>query len=167
MPKDTSRRKVVPPPGLNDVDMNERGERSGPLANYGTEFDKPNLLLKRVFDAWEVKEAYLVNGYQSYDGPCTPKITSESGPAYMLRFGDGKWRFARFAGLNGPPWSYCPADGFEGKTGREAWLRYLIAIAEGTLHHAERALEPSRRKLGTLRADLELHLKGGAGEGPP
>lgn len=116
-------RKTLPK-GVNDADMNERGERRGAMANYGDPYDQKTVYA--IFRAWGVKKWWLVNHTGSWLRDGVPTVSNEGGPAYMLLFADGKWRYAKFGGVNGPPWTYCPWEGWEAPNGQTAYLQWKL-----------------------------------------
>ncbi len=124
--------KVDVPLTLSTLDMNERGERSGPMDLYGPPYRKETIA--KICKAWEVVDSYCTNPGIA-DAP--PEITNASGPRYMLLFKDSVWRYASFGGLNGPPWFHCEFTGIhqdseECYTGELAWL-YRRAVAKVVL----------------------------------
>jgi len=136
--------QVQIPPQLNYADMNERGERSGPLHIYGGPYNQNSV--EEACKAWEVQAKYLING--NHAGK-PPEISNASGPEYMLLFKDGLWRHATFRGLNGPPWFRVDFDGYPGVTGEVAYLHYQI-------HHKKRAHADAKHRLAAIEGELVL-----------
>lgn len=138
-----------PPKGLNTVNMSNNGIRTGPLSMYGSANAQESVT--EAMQAWDVRAHWLANptGLLANDG--IPKITSEGGPSYMLLFGDNKWRFASFAGMNGPPWMYCESAGWAAPNGQAAWLMRRLA---GKIKQRE-TLEEQVRNAGNEIADLK------------
>jgi hypothetical protein len=119
----TDVRKTLPK-GVNDVDMNERGERRGSLAGYGNPYEQQSVYA--AMRAWGVQKWWLINHRATVTVNGLPRISNDGGPRYMLLFPDGKWRYATFGGLNGPPWFYCPWEGWEAPNGETAHLQMLL-----------------------------------------
>lgn len=119
----TDIRKTLPK-GVNDADMNERGERRGSMAGYGNPFDQKTVYT--ILREWGVRTRWLINhtGLVTNDG--VPTISTSGGPEYMLLFPDGQWRYARFGGMNGPPWFYCPWQGWASPNGETAYLHMRL-----------------------------------------
>jgi hypothetical protein len=72
----------------------------------------------------------------------------------MLLFGDGKWRYASFGGLNGPPCASCWWEGFEAPNGEAA---YRMMILERKIRHRE-AKEQEVAVLANEIAELKDRL---------
>lgn len=130
-------RKTLPK-GVNDVDMNESGQRSGPLDAYGDPYKLSTVYA--ILKAWGVVKVWLVNHTDSVLRDGFPTPTREGGPVFMALFPDGKWRYARFGGINGPPWSYCPWGGWEAPNGQAAYLTMVLEIAREKKANLENAV---------------------------
>lgn len=139
------------PAGVNNADMNASGERCVPIANYGNPSDPT--ILDRIFKAWGVAEEYLIHPVRPGVEP-VPPITDVSGPSYMLRFADGKWRYAIFAGLQAPPWTYCSWESWEGPTGEAALLRMRLRNAVRAHKRLESLLLDRTMRVSELRQKL-------------
>lgn len=145
------------PLGVNDRNMNERGERSGPLSIYGNEFDQKSVYA--AFEAWGVVSYYLTNKTTSfmYDG--IPTISREGGPRYVLLFGDGKWREASFGGINGPPWFRCGWEGVEAPNGEAAHLMFQLERRIKNRESLEVELKNTSNDVAELKARLASAMK--------
>lgn len=119
------------PQGMNHVDMDSRGDRNGAMTDYGYYGgENQNSVLDRIFAVWGVTDAYLINPAFN---EVMPKISTDGGPCFMLKFGDGKWRYASFHGLNGPPWYRCSYEpAYEAPTG--AIANFKRRIEQKTQH---------------------------------
>lgn len=144
------------PAGVNNVDMDASGARRVPVANYGNPRDPT--ILDRIFKAWGVTGEHLIRGTGPI-GQGVPPITNDFGPAYMLRFADGKWRYALFSGVNGPPWTYCPWEGWEAPTGRAAYLVMTLGSAVKAQEQLEFQLTVQAQRVEELRAELAAEMK--------
>ncbi len=149
-------RKALPL-GVNDVDMKENGQRSGPMDSYGHPHEQRTVYT--IFKAWDVKKWWLVNhtGLLTNDG--IPTITRAGGPVYMLLFGDGKWRYAKFGGLNGPPWSYCPWEGWEAPNGQSAYLQMCLEGAIKRRTNLEAEVAATANEIAEIKQQLSEALK--------
>lgn len=148
----------------NTKDMNENGQRKGPLWLYGNAFSHTSI--DQAIKAWDVTETYLIN---PTIGNQVPPITSTSGPKYMMRFDDGLWRHVSFGGLNGEPWFFVEADGYEGETGEIAYLYMLLRSKKKAYRTAKAAyikLETEFLNLHDRLQELkEAHIRRSKKEG--
>jgi hypothetical protein len=136
------------PSGVNDVDMKDSGKRWCMLHCYGGPFEQRSV--EYAMMAWGVKRRWLVNP-TSLAGDRVPEITTDGGPEYMMLFGDGKWRYGSFGGLNGPPCASCRWEGYEAPNGEAA---YRMMILERKIRHRE-AKEQEVAALATEIAELK------------
>lgn len=167
--------QVKIPPELNTTDMNERGERAGPVSAYGDP-NNPETL-RAVFRAWGVTDSWPVN--PAPDGGAPP-ITCDGGASYVLRFGDGKWRRASFGGRDGTPWCRCDFEGVRAPSGEIAhvmlqilaksdqamrlWDELRAAEAElGALYERRRTLNEQARKQAGAGASAGTEAPAGGG----
>lgn len=144
---------VVIPAGVNTVDMQYRGERSGPLYVYGTYFTDQDAgrCVDAALAAWGVRDRYLVN--PGPDGR-TPRPTNHGGPCFMLLFADGLWRYASFAGINGPPWFRCELVGYPGPTGEAAHCRMQLEGRRRRLAYKQAEVAETRAEVDRLETRL-------------
>lgn len=140
------------PKGLNAVDMDCRGERRISVVSYGNPFEQRTI--DAMLKAWGVTKKWLVNptGLQSNDG--VPTIATYGGPEYMLLYGDGKWRYAKFGGCNGPPWSYAPFEAYDGPNGETAYCRMILQQFEKKLERDRQELVRTEAQVEKLKADV-------------
>lgn len=140
------------PKGLNDVDMDCRGERRIAMVAYGNPTDLKTIDL--ILRAWGVTKKWLVNptGLLSNNG--VPEITRDGGPEYMLLYGDGKWRYAKFGGCNGPPWTYAPFTAYDGPNGETAYCRMILGQYEKRLVSVRQELAATEAEVEKLKGDV-------------
>jgi hypothetical protein len=141
------------PKGLNSVDMDCRGERRIPMANYGNAFELKTV--DAILKAWGVTKKWLVNptGLQKNNG--TPDISTYGGPEYMLLYSDGKWRYAKFGGCNGPPWTYAPYTSYDAPNGETAYCLMILKQFESKLESVKQELKSTEAEVTKLRSDVQ------------
>lgn len=149
---------VVVPPELNHVDMDDRGERSGPMTEYGPYFrEHGTRVVQNILKAWGVENSWMINRRPDGD---MPHITSEGGPEFMLLFKDGLWRYASFRGINGPPWYRCELHGWAGGSGEEAYLQMKLSYKFKHLAAKEEELAALKGEIAAMQARIRELIKG-------
>ena len=146
------------PKGVNREDMKDNGDRTGPLYIYGGPFERQSIM--NMLKAWDVKRWWLVNhtGTQMYDG--WPGISTSGGPILMLLFGDGKWRYCRVGGMNGPPWFYCPWDGgIEAPNGEAAWRMHVLEQKIKNRVELEAQVKTLGDEISALKGDISKSMQ--------
>lgn len=149
---------VVVPPELNHVDMSDRGDRSGPMTEYGAYHDHHGAgAIQRIFKAWAVRESWMIN--RRHDGGM-PAVTNDGGPEFMLLFADGLWRYASFRGLNSPPWYRCELHGWAAGSGEEAYLQMRLSYKFKHLAAKEEELADLKGEIAAMQARIRELIKG-------
>lgn len=139
------------PPGMSPADMTPDGRRWCLLHCYGGPFEQKSVDYAMM--AWDVKKRWLINPTATGVSR-VPAISTEGGPKYMLLFGDGKWRYASFGGLNGQPCASCQWEGFEAPNGEAAY--HMMTLAQKIRHREDR--EQQVAALATEIAGLKERL---------
>lgn len=154
-------RKALPK-GLNDVDMNDRGERSGPVEIYGNAYEARSCY--NAMKAWGVVAHHLLNPRPEWtqaktELDRTPNPSKEGGPTFMLKFADGKWRYASFRGINGPPWFRVAWEGVEAPNGEAAHLMQQLESAIERRKNLENEVAQQANRVAELKAQLAEAMK--------
>lgn len=159
----TDIRKTLPE-GVNAVDMNDRGERSGPVDIYGNAYEARSCYA--AMRAWGVVAHHLLNPvpeYKQWPGMTeeqkTPNPTREGGPTFMLKFADGKWRYASFRGISGPPWFRVAWEGVEAPNGEAAYLMQQLESAVERRKNLEAEVAAQANRVAELKAQLAEAMK--------
>lgn len=148
-------RKTLPA-GMNAEDMKEDGSRWIMLQHVGPD---SIATVMQIMRAWNVKKWWLINKVATTVGDGVPKLTNDSGPEYMLLFADGKWRYASFGGINGPPCASCRWEGHEAPNGESA---YRLRLLERKIQHrvdAEAKVAQLANEIAEMKAKLSASMK--------
>ena len=136
---------------MNATDMNERGDRWCLMRSYGEYYTNGGKgCVRRILAAWDVVDQHLIE-----DG----EVTNDTGPTYMLRFRDGKWRYAYFGGINGSPCASCRYHGFEAPNGKAARIMDLLEMAINRRIRIENDLKIAQDKVAGLKEELSAAMR--------
>jgi hypothetical protein len=132
--------------------------KPGPVGAYACPYgDGGRQCLKLIFEDWGVQDHYLVN---PAPGGKPPEVSRDGGPKYMLRLShDGRWHYASFQGLNGPPWTHIDDEGVEAPTGEIAWLRLRVENQRRQVESTQNELVNHQAVLADLETILDQKLE--------
>lgn len=148
--------RKAPPKGMNTEDMKADGSRWCMLQHVGPATSVDTVL--RVMRSWDVKKWWVANKI-AYASEPFPKPSNDGGPEFMLLFGDGKWRYASFGGINGPPCASCRWEGFEAPNGEAA---YHMMVLERKIRHrvdAEAKVTALANEIADLKTKLAVSMQ--------
>jgi hypothetical protein len=127
--------------------MSWDGHRWAMLDSYGSLDPKRiDMTIGACLAAWGVVEKFDIDKYKNQKAA----VGYASHRSFMLKFRDGKWRYAGFGGSAGPPCASCQWEGYEGKTGEHAYLAYCIEHKTKHVQHAKEKYEHEQHELDKL-----------------